>query len=198
MAKSTAYRPRQRPYASREDAHGGVGTTDEAGWPSTLMAVGVLGFIIVFWLVGSRTLISFNALFRWFALFAFAGNLMPRKWFIGNFRMDRLEWLWFNLLAVGPIIFNVCLLLNFLVHGPEQHLLVRAERDFNLHGYWMEHRELPPHLPWPADFGTDPEKDRAAMANAKLDNKVYGLAEGLFGYLVITSEKRVTVTGDLE
>ncbi|MBK8582114.1 MAG: hypothetical protein WAT61_00090 [Flavobacteriales bacterium] len=197
MAKSTTYRRRERPYAQSERQHHAVDDKD-GGWATTLMVVGLLSVIIVFWLVGTRTLISFNVLFRWFALFAFVGNLIPLKWLARKIKMDRLEWLWFNLLAVGPIAFNLCVLMNFFAHGPEQKMLVQGGRAFNLHAYWQEHRALPPHLPWPADFGADPEKARAAMATAKLDDKVYGLAEGLFGYLVITSEDRVTPAGELE
>lgn len=155
------------------------------------MAVGILAFIIIFWTVGQRTLITFNALFRWFALFAFAGNLLPQRWYAKRFAMDRLEWFWFNLLAVGPLLFGCCLLLNFFVHGPEQRMLVRAGRGFSLHEHWRNQGTLPPHLPWPNDFGSDPEKDRLALSTASVDDKVYGVAEGFFGYIVITGETEV-------
>ncbi len=162
------------------------------------MAVGILLFIVLFWTIGQRTLISFIDLFRWFALFAFAGNLLPRRWYAERFAMDRFEWFWFNLLGVGPMLFCACMLLNFFVHGPEQKMLVKTGRDLDLHGYWQEHQALPPHLPWPADFGSDPEQDRVAMATAGHGDVVYGLAEGMFGYMVVTSAKRVALGGELK
>jgi hypothetical protein len=152
------------------------------------MAVGVLLFIVLFWTIGQRTLITFTELFRWFALFAFAGNLLRRRWYMKRFAMERLEWFWFNLLAVGPLLFACCLLLNFLVHGQEQKMLVHAGRGFDLHEYWRAHGAFPPHSPWPSNFGNVPERDRFAMSTAGPGDKVYGLAEGLLGYLVITEE----------
>ena len=160
-------------------------------WPTTLMALGILVFVVLFWTIGQRTFISFNELFRWFALFAFAGNLLPQRWYAKRFAMDRLEWFWFNLLAVGPLLCCSCLALNFLVHGPEEKMLVPEGRAFNLHAYWREQGALPPHLPWPSAFDTDPEQARHALATATANDKVYGLAEGLFGYLVITEETEV-------
>lgn len=155
------------------------------------MALGVLGTIVMFWTIGQLTLISFNALFRWFALFAFAGNLMPKQWVTKWFNMDRLDWFWLNLLAVGPMIFCGCLLLNFFVHGPEQKMLVHAGRGFSLHEHWREHQALPPLLPWPSAPGGDPEKDRSALTTAHPGDLVFGLARGSLGYYVITSEDEV-------
>lgn len=163
-----------------------------------MMAVGVLLLIILFWSIGQLTLISYTGLFRWFILFSFAGDLLPRRWYSARFAMDRLEWFWFNLLAVGPMIFCACMLLNFFVHGPEQKMLVQAGRDLDLHAYWQEHRALPPHLPWPVDFGNDPEKDRVAMATAGHGDMVYGLAEGMFGYMVITSVQQVALGSEMK
>ncbi len=155
------------------------------------MAVGLLGFLVLFWTIGQRTLVTYNALFRWLALFAFAGNFLPQRWYAKRFTMDRLEWLWFNLLAVGPLLMCVCLLLNFYIHGPEQRMLVRAGPGFDLHEYWRVRGQLPAHHPWPNDFGKDPGKDRLALSTASVDDKVFALAEGLFGFLVITRETQV-------
>lgn len=163
----------------------------EPQWPTTMMAVGLLLSIILFWTVGQLTLIAYTELFRWFALLSFAGNLLPKRWYAKRFGMEPLEWFWFNLLAVGPMIFSAALLLNFLVHGPERKLLVQGGRNFDLHAYWQQNRELPPHLPWPSDFGSDPGMDRVAIATAGHGDMVYGLAIGMFGYLVITSAQQV-------
>lgn len=197
MAKSTAYRSRERAYASRDREQGAVeGNAD--GPSTTLMVVGILSFIVLFWSVGTRTLISYTALFRWFALFAFAGDLLPMKWVTARFRMDRSEWVWFNLLAVGPLLIGSCLLLNFFVHGPEQRMLVHAKGGvFHLHPYWQELRTLPPHAPWPSGRDVDPAVYQAAMRTARPGDVVIGLAEGLLGYLVITEEARVDLRSDL-
>ena len=159
-------------------------------WPTTMMAVGLLLFIVLFWTIGHLTFISYTDLFRWLALFAFSGNLLPRRWVEKRFAMDRLEWFWFNLLAVGPMIFCGCLLLNFFVHGPEQEILVPGGRGFNLHAYWQEHRELPPHVPLLSDL-EDPAQFRAAIDRAGRNDVVYGIARGSFGYVVITSHTEV-------
>jgi hypothetical protein len=163
----------------------------EPQWPSTLMALSVLILIVVFWTIGQRTLITFTELFRWLALFAFAGNFLPRRWVEKRFEMARLEWFWFNLLAVGPLLLTCCLILNFLVHGPEQKILVNARRGFDLHEYWRINDAFPPHLPWPADFGADPARDHEVLSTAGAGELVFGIARGSFGYQVITSQKEV-------
>ncbi len=166
-----------------------------AQWPTTAMAVGILATIVLFWTVGQRTLIAYTALFRWLALFAVAGNLLPRRWYAKRFAMDHLEWFWFNLLAVGPAIFCSCLVLNFLVHGPVERMLVQEGRSFDLTAYWRKHGSFPAHLPWPRDLGVDPEKDRVALATAGPGDRVYGLAEGCLGYLVITEVTEAEALG---
>lgn len=171
---------------------GGV-DADGPQWPVALMLIGLFGIIILFHTIGQRTLVSFTEFFRWFALFAFGGNLLPKRWYAAALRMDRLEWLWFNLLAVGPLLTGACLVVNFSFHGPVQHMLVQQGSTFDLHAYWLEHRALPPHLPWPADLGEDPAKDRRAMATARQGDEVYGLAEGALGYIVIVSRGEVPV-----
>lgn len=157
-------------------------------WPVTAMVLGVLLFVILFWTLGQLTLIRIRDLFRWFALFAFAGNLLPPRCYAKRLVMDRMEWFWFNLLAVGPFLFAAGLVLNYTVHGPEQKMVVQSGRDFDLHDYWLRNQALPPHLPWPGDFGSNPEKDRAALRTVRADDQVYGLAQGLFGYFVITAQ----------
>ena len=166
--------------------------TPEPQWPSTLMALSILLFIVIFWTIGQRTFILFTELFRWLALFAFAGNLLPKQWVEKRFEMDRLDWFWFNLLAIGPLLLACCLVLNFFVHGPEQKILVHARRGFDLHEYWRNHDAFPAHDPWPSHFGADPEKDREALSKTSADDLVFGIARGSFGYLVITSQTEVS------
>ncbi len=156
-----------------------------------MMAVGVLLFIVLFWTIGQLTFISYTELFRWFALFAFSGNLLPKSWVEKRFAMERLEWFWFNLLAVGPMIFSGCLLLNFFVHGPEREILVHDGRGFSLHTYWQEHRELPPHVPLLVKLRDSNAEAREALLRAGRNDVVYGIARGSFGYVVITSHTEV-------
>lgn len=168
----------------------------EPQWPTTLMVVGIFLFLVVFWSLGQLTLIGFIDLFRWFALFAFAGNFLPGRWWGKTLGRDRMDRFWFNLLAVGPAVFSCALLLNFFTHGPEQKMLVPGvSADFDLHGYWREHGELPDHLPWPADFGNTPEKDQMALSTARTGGIVFGLAQGGLGYFVITDRVNVRELG---
>jgi hypothetical protein len=177
---------RQRTFRPGQAGRQQAGVDAGPQWPPTAMALGILVLIVVFWSLGQRTLITYTALFRWLALFAVAGNLLPRKWYAKRFAMDHLEWFWFNLLAVGPAIFCSCLLLNFLFHGPEERMLVQLGRNFDLHAYWLRNHALPEHLPWPNDLGADADKDRYAFSTAGEGDKVYALAQGCFGYVVIT------------
>lgn len=155
------------------------------------MLLGLFSGLFIFYSVGQLTLISFTALFRWFAVFAFAGNLLPQRWYGRALVMDRMEWFWFNLLAIGPLLLGGCLVVNFVFHGPGEHMLVRQGSQVDLHRYWREHGELPPHLPWPSDFGADPAKDRMALATAAAGDAVFELAQGALGYLVITARTEV-------
>lgn len=180
---------RSRPGSGARQQSGVEGS--EAQWPTTAMAMGILITIVLFWTVGQRTLITYTALFRWLALFAVAGNVLPLRWYAKRFAMDHLEWFWFNLLAVGPMIFCCCLLLNFFVHGPEERMLVKQGGSFDLNRYWHSHGSLPAHLPWPADLGADPGKDRAALATADPQDKVYTLAQGCLGFVVVTGVSQV-------
>ncbi len=156
------------------------------------MVVSILLFIALFWSIGQRTLVTFTELFRWLALFAFAGNILPKRWVEKRFDMDRLEWFWFNLLAVGPLLLACCLVLNFFVHGPEQKILVHVQQGFDLHEYWRIHDALPSHLQWPSDFGEDAARDREVLSAVSPDELVFGIARGTFGYLVITSQTKVS------
>lgn len=145
------------------------------------MLFGVFSAVFLVVAVGLRTLITFSGLLRWFLLFAVAGNFVPLRWYAKALVMDRADWFWFNLVAVGPILLGAALSINFLLHGPERKLLIQEDPEFDLHLYWRTHGGLPPHLPWPTDAAPGP------------DGVVYGLAPGSLGYWVITS--RAVVPG---
>lgn len=167
------------------------GVEAEPQWPATWMALGVLVAIVAFWTLGQRTLIGYNAYFRWLAVLCFAGNLLPRRFLAERLLLDRSGWFWFNLLAVGPFLWAAGLSLNFLVHGPEQRMLVTARAGNDLHEHWRLTGNFPPHRPWPPDLGADPLKDRVALTSAGPEDQVYTLAEGCLGWLVITGVQDV-------
>src|SRR5688572_14360674 len=113
------------------DEHG-----PERSWPGNLMAFGVFIFLFGFWFLGSRTLISYTDLFRWFALFAFGGNLVPYQYGGQKLRMERLEWFLFNLLAIGPFLFTSALAINFFIHSPVEYFAVPHRQVPDVHRYW--------------------------------------------------------------
>ncbi len=180
-----AFRPHRPAVAEARQQRGVDPGREGPQWPVYLMLLGLFSFLFIFFSLGQLTLVTFTDLFRWFALFAFAGNLFPQRLYGKRLGMDRLEWFWFNLLAIGPLLLGGCLVVNFFFHGPEQRMLVRGGASLDLHRYWREQEALPPHLPWPSDFGADPRKDRAALATARAGDAVFGLAEGSLGYFVI-------------
>lgn len=115
---------RFRPHSSAQHQQRVVeGGVRDQTWPGTLMVLGIFVVVISFWWVGSKTFITYSALGRWFALFAFAGNLLSYKAGL-RLGMERLEWFLFNLLAVGPLLFSLALWVNLEVHGPEKQYIV--------------------------------------------------------------------------
>lgn len=144
------------------------------------MALGIFTLLLSFWWVGEETLVSYTALGRWFALFAFAGNLLSYKGAGLRLGMERLEWFLFNLLAVGPLIFSAALWLNMLVHGPEQLQIVQVGHyGLNVKRYWIDHGMLPPGVP--AEIAST-----ETHGSGGLKNNILGTAKGCLGYVVIT------------
>lgn len=155
----------------------------DQSWPGTLMVLGIFTLVISFWWVGSKTFITYTALGRWFALFAFVGNLVSYKHAGLRLGMERLEWFLFNLLAVGPIVFSLALWVNLEAHGPETLRLVHMNAPHDhVRRYWLENEALPPNtLIDPQLMGTahDP------LRNIPLGSHLLGTARGLLGYEVI-------------
>lgn len=151
------------------------------------MLLGLFSFLFIFFSIGQATLVTFTELFRWFALFAFGGNLLPQRWYAKALVMDRMEWFWFNLLAVGPLVVGGCLVVNYVFRGPEVRILVHQGQRIELHRYWREHGAFPPHVPWPSEPSRDPAEDRAALAAVQPGDVVFVWAEGALGYRVITA-----------
>lgn len=122
--------------------------TDERGvvkdqhWPGTLMALGVIAFLVTLWLSLSVVYLSVVGLLQWFALFAFAGNLLPYVRSGLSLGMERFEWFLFNLLAIGPFLWCAMLVLNLTVHGPERVFVLPA-RGMDPVRYWRDHDARP-------------------------------------------------------
>jgi hypothetical protein len=132
-------------YGAWEHQQDGVRKAREQYWPGTLMAAGLLVLIGTFWTGQLVTLITFTAMFRWLAVFCFAGNLLPYMRTGLAMGMERLEWFLFNLLAVGPFVFSGLLWANFLFRGPSTTYLVDGDLSrLEFIAYWHEHQELPP------------------------------------------------------
>ena len=140
------------------------------------MAIGIFLFLGAFWFLGSRTLITYTDLFRWLALFAFAGNLLPYK--ISGLRlgMERLEWFLFNLLAIGPLLFTLGLSINFILHSKPEYFAVPRQFKLDVQRHWIETGELP-------EMKRIREEDRARYIGWTR----IGIADGAFGYPVITT-----------
>lgn len=167
------------------------GRVREQYWPGTLMAFGIFTVLATVIFVGPRTFIENGKMFRWFALFAFVGNLLPYAHSGLRWGMARLEWLLFNLLAVGPLVLSAALVLNLLVHGPERMYLVHGmPYRSSVPAYWNLHGELPSNTPLNPDGapfeGIRPEQ-------AALTDHLLGVADGCLGYPVVTRWSRVRI-----
>jgi hypothetical protein len=131
---------------SPRDQHDGVERmARDQYWPGTLMAFGLFAFITTFWAGQSLTFITFTSLFRWLALFCFAGNLLPYMRSGLVLGMERLEWFLFNLLAVGPLLFTVLMWTNYLARGePVSYVLHGNPSRIDVLSHWHASGELPP------------------------------------------------------
>ncbi|HRH67897.1 MAG TPA: hypothetical protein PLB89_00180 [Flavobacteriales bacterium] len=165
--------------------HRGVeGMAKEQTWPGTWMVFGIFVLLVSFWWVGSRTFITYTALGRWFALFAFIGNLLPYKKVGLRLGMERLEWFLFNLLAVGPFVFSIALWLNLGVHGPERLYYIHSDSPYlDVRRHWLEHGALPAntYLGTPADEAASEQVLREYEGHQLL-----GVSPGCLGYDVIS------------
>ena len=152
------------------------------------MVLGIFVLLASFWWAGSRTLTSYMELARWFALFAFVGNLLPYERVGLALGMERLEWFLFNLLAVGPFVLSFLLWLNLLVHGEERTSITAYAGDImELRNYWMANDELPPNDP----VNTAVKQVLEQPPMGSIGGHYMGTAKGVIGYEVITTYERV-------
>jgi hypothetical protein len=145
------------------------------------MAFGVILWVVAFWSMGTLTLIGHGELLRWFALFAFAGNLVPYRYSGRELGMEQGEWFFFNLLAIGPFLFTLALGINMFFHGPEQLYVVPHAEGMDVHQYWLVNGELPPK------FAVESDAERRIRPG----DHMLGIAPGAFGYDVITRWARI-------
>ncbi|MBL7946859.1 MAG: hypothetical protein JNN32_12415 [Flavobacteriales bacterium] len=160
----------------------------DQSWPGTLMVLGIFVLLASFWWAGTRTLISYMELARWFALFAFVGNLLPYTRVGLALGMERLEWFLFNLLAVGPLVLSSLLWLNLLVHGEERTAITAYAGDFmELRSYWMANDELPPQEVVTSTL----EQVMGTPPMGAVGGHYMGTAKGILGYQVVTTYERI-------
>lgn len=181
---------RYRPPASiRHQQRVVEGGVREQTWPGTLMVLGIFVGVISFWWVGSKTFITYTGLGRWFALFAFAGNLLSYSRAGLRLGMERLEWFLFNLLAVGPFLFSLALWVNLEIHGPERRYIIHMNGvAYDVRRYWLATGELPPNTPVdPSVRGTADDPLEKAPIGAHL----LGTARGVLGYEVISTWEKI-------
>lgn len=156
-----------------------------------MMALGIFVLLISFWAAGGRTMIAYMTLARWFALFAFVGNLVPYAHTGSRLGMERLEWFLFNLLAVGPFTLSLLLWMNFLLHGAEVYAATTYEGDImELRTFWMDHETLPPTMPVEAQIA---ERLLTNPPAGFIGGHLIGTSKGLFGYEVITTYEEFLV-----
>lgn len=89
-------------------------------WSVITMLFGLFLGIFTFTFIGSATVVSKIFLSKVLAFFCFAGLLIPFRFYKKWFRMNSVEIVLFNLLAIGPLITSFLLWINFLVRTPEQ------------------------------------------------------------------------------
>jgi hypothetical protein len=157
-------------------------TLKERFWPGTLMAFGVIAALITFWGGVFMIYISITDLLRWFALFAFAGNVLPYKRTGLRFGMARLEWFLFNVLAIGPFLFALFVWLNVFVHGPKELFHVKGRASDPVR-YWRDTGEMPPTEAWESVRGKYAKGDIEQFIRLDM---VLAKAHGCLGYDVRT------------
>ena len=82
-------------------------------WHYYIMALGMIGTLAALLLVGKLTLVPLSTLLRTLALCCVVLLLIPFRFTAYRWGMERFEWILFNVLGLGPIVFSGALLLNF-------------------------------------------------------------------------------------
>lgn len=90
-------------------------------WTTTLMVFGLFLALYSFFSVSWWTLVLPVTLLRVLFVLCFTGPAIGLVWPRARMGMEHLEWLFFNMLAVGP--WSLCLFLwvNYALHGPVKY-----------------------------------------------------------------------------
>lgn len=169
--------PRGGHQRSRVDGASSMTSGREPHWPATLMVLGIVLFVSSFWAVLSTAFIPITEVLRWFALFAFVGNLLPYARTGLRLGMARFQWFMFNLLCVGPVLFCLLFTVDRLFHGPVRIELL--DRGMDPVRYWREHGELPHAVPWTEAAQRVPPEEWPFLLKA---DAIQGRATGLLGH----------------
>lgn len=149
----------------------------EPHWPATLMVLGIVLFVAAFWAVVGTVYIPITEVLRWFALFAFVGNLLPYARTGLRLGMARFQWFMFNLLCIGPVLFCLLFTLDRAFHGPVRIELL--DRGMDPVRYWREHGEHPHAIPWSEAAQRVPLEEWLFLLNAEA---IQGRATGMLGH----------------
>lgn len=115
---------------SPSDEHSGVKRNERGTWAQSLMVLGIFAALFTFYSVCQLTLLSVVDLFRLFFFMCFVLLLIPHRYTRKRLGMDKLEWFFFNTLAIGPITFCIVMWANFFVHGEVEY---RDYSRYSLH-----------------------------------------------------------------
>lgn len=151
----------------------------EPFWPATLMVLGIILFVVVFWAVVATVYMPLAGILRWFAFLGFAGNLVPYRFSGARLGMARFQWFMFNLLAIGPLLFTGVFGLDRAFHGPVRIELLDRGMDPVLH--WREKGVMPHAVPWEQARLQVPQAEWPHLLRA---GAITGTARGALGHEV--------------
>lgn len=145
------------------------------------MVLGIILFVVAFWAAVATVYLPLAVILRWFALLAFAGNLVPYRYSGLRLGMARFQWFMFNLLAIGPFLFTVLFAVDHALQGPARIELLDRGMDPVL--YWRENGRLPHAVPWEEARLRVPQAEWPHLLKA---GAIAGRAAGPFGHDVRT------------
>ncbi len=116
------------PNRKGKPAHKKGGTYNFSGerdwhWMYTLMIIGIFLCVFTLAFVGHYTLVSKIFLSKVLAFVCFIGLLIPHRLYIRWFGANRWDALFFNLFAVGPLLFSSMMWLNFSIRTSSQQMV---------------------------------------------------------------------------
>jgi hypothetical protein len=158
-------------------------------WSTWLMVAGIFLTLVSFFTVLWWTLVKPLDLLRVLGVLCFAGPALGLVWPRVRLGMEHLEWLFFNMLAVGPLTVGLFLWINYALHGP----IVTSEHQVSylgIQGQGQRSYEVECELkddflreyPWALSTWSDVLDNRG-------DTLTVGIAKGAFGVEVVASKE---------